>query len=142
MAEKTVLLVEDSSADVDLTLIAFKHIHFPYEVVVTRNGIEALDYLLGTGKYVSRDKNDTPAVVLLDLKMPKLNGFEVLERMRHDPLLRDVFVVILTSSSEEKDKVRASELGADMYLQKAIDFNDFVAVIRQVENQILSQSIE
>jgi two-component system, response regulator len=142
VTEKTVLLVEDNQADVDLTLIAFKHINFPYQVVVAHDGIEALDYLSGTGKYANRDKNDVPIMVLLDLKMPKLNGFEVLEVMRHDPVLKDVFVSILTSSCEEKDRARAMDLGANMFLQKAVDFSDFLRITRQIESQILSQLVE
>lgn len=131
--EKTVLLVEDNPADVDLTLIAFKQINFPYRVVVAHDGVEAMDYLFGTGQYVGRDKNDTPTLMLLDLKMPRMNGLEVLKKMRADPLLNDVFVAILTSSREEKDKTEAMSLGANLYLQKAVDFDEFVEVVRQVE---------
>jgi len=140
--ETPVLLVEDNPAEVDLTLIACKQINFPYKVVVTRDGIEALDYLMGTGKYAGRDKKNTPVLVLLDLKMPRLNGFEVLERMRRDPLLKDIFVVILTSSMEEKERMRAMNLGADLYLQKAVDFDEFSAALRQLERQILLRSAD
>lgn len=131
--EKTVLLVEDNLADVNLTMIAFKEIKFPYQVVVASNGLEALDYLFGTGKYAGRDKSDTPMLMLLDLKMPKMNGFEVLKRMRADPAMKHVFVAILTSSREEKDRTEAMTLGADLYLQKAVDYDEFVGIVRQVE---------
>jgi two-component system, response regulator len=131
--EKTVLLVEDNFADVNLTMIAFKEINFPYQVVVAGDGLEALDYLFGTGKYEGRDKNDIPMLMLLDLKMPKMNGFEVLKRMRTDPAMKHVFVAILTSSREEKDRTEAMSLGADLYLQKAVDFDEFVEIVKQVE---------
>jgi two-component system, response regulator len=132
--EKTVLLVEDNFADVNLTMIAFRQINFPYQVVVANNGLEALDYLFGTGKYAGRDKNDVPILMLLDLKMPKMNGFEVLKKMRADPSLKHVFVAVLTSSREEKDRTEAMSLGADLYLQKAVDFDEFVEIVKQVES--------
>jgi len=138
MSEKTVLLVEDNPADVDLTLIAFRQIHFPFKVVVARDGIEALEYLFGTGKYAGRDKNDVPMLILLDLKMPRMNGFDVLKKMREDPSLKHVYVVILTSSSQEGDRTKAMNLGADLYLQKAVDFDEFVEIVQQVETLMTS----
>ena len=136
MTDKTVLLVEDNQADVDLTLIAFKQIHFPHKVVIARDGLEALDYLFGTGKYTGRDKGDTPILILLDLKMPRMDGFEVLKRLREDALLKHVFVVVLTSSSQEVDRTKAMSLGASIYLQKAVDFEEFLAIVRNVETLV------
>ncbi len=137
MTERKVLLVDDNPADVKLTLIAFKQINFQYQVIVAHDGVEAMDYLLGTGQYDDRNKNDAPTLMLLDLKMPRMNGLEVLKKMRAEPSLKDVFVAILTSSREEKDRVEAMSLGANLYLQKAVDFDEFVAVVRQVETLML-----
>jgi len=139
MSKKTLLLVEDNPDDVELTLIAFKRSHFAHKVEIAQDGVQALDYLFGTGAYDGRDRNDIPVLVLLDLNLPKINGFEVLEKMRQDPVLKDIFVVILTSSSREEDKTRAMNLGANVYLQKAVDFDEFIMLVQRLEAFISAQ---
>ena len=139
MSDQTVLLVEDNSNDVDLTLLAFKEVEFTHQVVVARDGTEALDYLFGRGKFASRDKANTPVLVLLDLKMPKIGGIEVLRKMRADPLLKKIIVVVLTSSNEEREKTEALELGTNLYFRKALDFDGSVATARQIATLIPSR---
>lgn len=130
--EKIILLVEDNPDDEVLTVRALKRNNIANEVVVARNGVEALDYLFGTGEYEGRDLNDTPAVVLLDLKMPKIDGLEVLERLRADECGKLLPVVVLTSSSEESDVVESYGRGANSYIRKPVDFEQFSEAIRQV----------
>jgi len=101
-------------------------------MVVARNGVEALDYLFGTGAYQGRDPSETPAVVLLDLKLPKLDGLEVLKRLRADAHTKRLPVVILTSSSENEDKIQGYELGANSYVRKPVDFDQFSEAVRQL----------
>lgn len=132
MAHDAVLLVEDSPDDVDLTLRAFRTIGFPFRVVVARDGVEALDYLFGTGAYAGRDRTDTPVVVILDLKLPKIDGLEVLRKMRADPLLRSLVVVILTTSDDDHDSTEALKLGSNLYFRKALDFDEFLAIARRI----------
>jgi CheY-like chemotaxis protein len=129
-----VLHVEDNPDDVELTQIAFKEIHFPYQVVAVDDGAKALDFLFGRGKFSERDKRDTPALVLLDLNLPKVHGLEVLAQMKADPLLKHVLVIVLTSSSEESDRQRAAELGTNLYIQKPVNFDEFGAVARKIES--------
>ncbi|MBI3299259.1 MAG: response regulator [Elusimicrobia bacterium] len=128
-----VLHVEDNPDDVELTRIAFKEAGFPHKVVVVNDGAAALDFLFATGKHEGRDKGDTPALILLDLNLPKVHGLEVLRRLKADALLKHVLVVVLTSSSEDKDRNRAAELGTNLYIQKPISFDSFAAVARKVE---------
>lgn len=130
--EKTILLVEDSPNDVELTLLAFKESNITNEVIVARDGIEALDYLFGTGPYVGKPPNPLPQVVLLDLKLPRLDGMETLKRIRADARTRCLPVVILTSSTEEKDMLRGYSLGANSYVQKPVDFVQFAEAARQL----------
>jgi two-component system response regulator len=132
MKNKVILLVEDNPDDVKLTMRALKKSNILNEVVVAQDGAEALDYLLCTGKYCGRDKNNLPQVVLLDLKMPKVDGLEVLKRMRADERTRLLPVVILTTSSEEKDRVSGYKLGANSYVRKPVDFNQFVEAVQQL----------
>lgn len=132
MTENSVLLVEDNADDVDLTLLAFSEIRFPYQMAVVRDGAEALDYLFGRGKYGKRGKENTPTLVLLDLKLPKLDGLEVLRIMRADSLLKYVVVAILTSSKEETDRISALNLGTNLYFRKALDFDEGVATAQQI----------
>lgn len=127
-----VLYVEDNPDDVLLTRLAFKEIRFPLEIVLARDGAEALDFLFGTGRSAGRDQSRTPAMVLLDLNLPKTHGLEVLRRLRADQRLRHVFVVILTSSNERRDKEEAEILGAGLYIRKPVDFDNFVEVARQI----------
>ena len=130
--EKIILLVEDNPDDEALTIRALKQHNIANEVVVARNGVEALDYLFGTGAYQERDLSDTPAVVLLDLKLPKIDGLEVLKRVRADDRTKCLPVVILTSSGEDEDKIRGYELGANSYIRKPVSFEEFSEAVRQL----------
>ncbi len=129
---KPILLVEDRSDDVELTIRALKKNKIANDVVVASDGAEALDYLLGTGKHAGRDVTQLPSVVLLDLKLPKLDGLEVLRRLRENPRTRLLPVVILTSSREEQDLVKGYALGANSYVRKPVDFSQFTEAIRQL----------
>jgi len=129
---ETILLVEDNPDDVELTLRAFKKNNIANGVVVARDGVEALDYLFGTGAHADRDTNDTPRIILLDLKLPKLDGLQVLERLRNDERTRLTPVVILTSSKEEHDLVSGYKTGANSYVRKPVDFNQFVEAVRHI----------
>lgn len=124
--EKTILLVEDNPDDEALTLHALATHKLSNPVVVARTGLEALDYLFATGAFIGRDIEQQPAVVLLDINLPKLNGLEVLERIRAFPPTRMLPVVLLTSSNEEEDMVRGYQLGANSYVRKPVDFDEFV----------------
>jgi CheY-like chemotaxis protein len=123
-----ILLVEDSKNDVELTLTALSEHKLANEVVVVNDGEQALHYLRRQGEYTSR-RDGNPVVVLLDIKLPKVDGLEVLQQMRTDPVLRTVPVVMLTSSREEQDIVRSYDLGVNAYVVKPVDFNSFVAAI-------------
>ncbi len=132
MAElKRILLVEDSQNDIELTLAAFEENHLANEVVVARDGEEALDYLYRRGIFRLRTEGN-PAVVLLDLKLPKVDGLEVLQRLKADSGLRSVPVVMLTSSREEQDLVKSYKLGVNAYVVKPVAFADFVRVLNQL----------
>ena len=128
----TILLVEDNPDDVELTLRAFKKNKIANDVIVARDGVEALDYLFGIGAYTGRDTTKTPRIILLDLKLPKLDGLQVLERLRSDKRTAFVPVVILTSSKEEHDLVSGYKTGANSYVRKPVDFNEFVEAVRQI----------
>jgi two-component system response regulator len=132
MDNKTILLVEDNPDDEALTLRALKRNNILNEVVVARDGAEALDYLFGQGAYTDRAGGKLPEVVLLDLKLPKLDGLEVLRRIRSEPLTRRLAVVILTSSNEERDIIAGYDLGANSYIRKPVDFNQFMEAVRQL----------
>ncbi|HEV8095191.1 MAG TPA: response regulator [Burkholderiales bacterium] len=132
MAEKMVLLVEDNPDDEALTMRALKQSKLANEIVITRDGNEALEFMFGTGKYEGRDVSHTPAVVLLDLKLPKLSGLEVLERLRADPRTKLVPVVVLTSSSEDEDMLRSYQLGANSYVRKPVVFGKFADAVSQL----------
>ena len=131
-AMQKIVLVEDNPNDVELTLRAFARNKIANEIVVCRDGAEALDYLHGTGKHAGRDASDAPALVLLDIKLPKVDGFEVLRRVRGDPRTRLVPVVILTSSAEEQDRIAGYDLGANSYVRKPVDFGQFVDAVREL----------
>jgi len=132
MYKKIILLVEDNPDDEALALRALKKNNILNEVVVARDGAEALDYLFGTGAYSDRDTSMMPEVVLLDLKLPKVDGLEVLRQIRADDTTRLLPVVILTSSDEERDLVDSYELGANSYVCKPVDFTRFAEAVRQL----------
>ena len=129
---RIILLVEDNPDDVELTLRAFEKSNVANEIVVTRDGQEALDYLFATGQFAGRDLHGVPEVVLLDLKLPKIDGLEVLRRMRADDRTRRIPVVILTTSSEESDKLRSYDLGANSFVRKPVSFVEFIDAARQL----------
>lgn len=132
MESKTILLVEDNPDDEALMLRALKKNRIANEVVVARDGAEALDYLFATGQFEGRDAGEAPQLVLLDLKLPKINGLEVLQRLREDHRTKYVPVVVLTSSSEDRDIIRSYDLGANSFVQKPVDFNEFMEATRQL----------
>lgn len=132
MNNKIILLVEDNPDDIALTLRALNKNRIANEVAVAHDGVEALDYLFGTGQHAGRDVTQVPAIVLLDLKLPKLDGLEVLRRLRADARTKLVPVVILTSSKEEQDLVGGYALGANSYIRKPVDFSQFTEAIRQL----------
>jgi CheY-like chemotaxis protein len=129
---KVILLVEDNPDDEELTLRALKKNNIQNEVVVARDGVEALDYLFATGRYAGRDVTQVPSVTLLDLKLPKVDGLEVLKRIRADERTRFLPVVILTSSKEEHDLLNGYALGANSYIRKPVDFSQFIDAVRQL----------
>jgi DNA-binding response OmpR family regulator len=125
---KPILLVEDDKRDLELTLVALERSQLANEVIVVRDGAQALDYLMREGDFRMREEGN-PAVVLLDLKLPKVNGLEVLQRVRATASLRSMPVVMLTSSQEESDVVKSYELGVNAYVVKPVEFRQFVAAI-------------
>jgi two-component system, response regulator len=130
--EKTIMLVEDNPDDEELTMRALRKSNIANEVLVARDGQEALDMLFGTGKHAGRAPRTMPAVILLDLKLPKLNGIDVLHRLRSDPRTKLVPVVVLTSSSEDEDMLRSYESGANSYVRKPVEFPSFAAAVTQL----------
>lgn len=132
MKEQTILLAEDNPDDVKLTLRALAKVGLSNRVEVVSDGLEALEYLNGTGAFSGRNTPTMPQVVLLDLKMPRLNGLEVLECIRANETTRLLPVVILTTSSEEKDMADSYRLGANSYIRKPIDFKEFSAAVQQL----------
>jgi two-component system, response regulator len=132
MNDKLILLVEDNPDDEKLTLRALKKNHILNEVVVARDGVEALDFLLATGPHAARDVRIQPTVILLDLKLPKVDGLEVLRRLRSDPRTKLLPVVILTSSKEEQDLAQGYALGANSYIRKPVDFAQFMEAVKQL----------
>jgi two-component system response regulator len=127
-----ILLIEDNSDDEALTIRALERNNIGNKMVVARDGVEALDFLFGTGAYAERDLSVMPQLILLDLKLPKLDGLEVLRRIRGDESTRLLPVVVLTSSNEEQDRITSYGLGANSYVRKPVDFNEFVAGVRQL----------
>lgn len=127
---KTILLVEDNASDEKLTLLAFRNSGVSNEVMVVRDGAAALDYLFATGPHADRDPARAPAIVLLDLKLPKIDGLEVLRRIRADERTRLLPVVVLTASREEEDVLKSYALGANAYVRKPVDFVQFAAAAK------------
>ena len=133
MDNATILLIEDNPDDVELTLHAFQKNHMANDVVVAGDGAEGLDYLFGTGKYAGRDADKLPALILLDLQLPKIGGLEVLRKVREDERTKRIPVVILTTSDEEEDIINGYDRGANSYLRKPVDFTEFMNAVKQLE---------
>ena len=133
MDQATILLIEDNPDDVELTLHAFQKNHMANDIVVACDGAEGLDYLFGTGKYAGRDADEPPALILLDLQLPKIGGLEVLRKVREDERTKRVPVVIMTTSDEEEDIVNGYNGGANSYLRKPVDFGEFMNAVKQLE---------
>ena len=129
---KTILLIEDNPSDIDLTIRAFERSRIANELVVAEDGQEALDYLWGLGKWEGRDILELPALTLLDLKLPKIAGLDVLRRIRADARTRRIPVVILTSSKEEQDVAASYDLGVNSYIRKPVDFTQFASAAEQL----------
>ena len=132
MDTKVILLVEDNPKDEALTLRALKKSNIANDVIVVRDGVEAVDYLFGTGPYAGRDTTVQPQVMLLDLKLPKLDGLQVLQKIRGDERTRRLPVVVFTSSNEEEDIIGSYNLGANSYVRKPVDFEHFVEATKQL----------
>lgn len=130
--KRPILLVEDNPDDVELTLRALKKNNIKNEIIVAKDGVEAVDYLFGRGEFEGRDINQRPVLVLLDLKLPKMGGLDVLKHIRTDEFMKLLPVVILTSSKEESDIISGYELGANSYIQKPVDFTQFIEAVRQL----------
>lgn len=128
---KPILLVEDNPQDAELTIEALADHKLVNRVILVKDGVEALEYLRSEGKYTAR-RRDNPAVVVLDIKMPRMDGIEVLRAMRSDPALKLIPVVMLTSSREEHDLIRSYELGSNAYVVKPVKFSEFVAAVKQI----------
>ena len=133
MDQTTILLIEDNPDDVELTLHAFQKNHMANDIVVAGDGAEGLDYLFGTGKYAGRDADEPPALILLDLQLPKIGGLEVLRKVREDERTKRIPVVIMTTSDEEEDIVNGYNGGANSYLRKPVDFGEFMNAVKQLE---------
>lgn len=132
MGSKIILLVEDNPDDRILTVRALKQHNISNEIKEVKDGQEALDYLFGEGEYAGRDITIQPQIILLDLKLPRVDGLEVLQRIRADSRTRRLPVVILTSSNEQKDRISSYDLGANSYVRKPVDFNEFIEAARQL----------
>jgi CheY-like chemotaxis protein len=132
MHERVIVLVEDNANDEELTLRAFRKSNILNRVVIVRDGVEALDYFFSRGTYANRSQDEIAQVVLLDLKLPKLDGLDVLRALRADERTRLIPVVVLTSSAEDQDMVRSYGLGANSYVRKPVDFTHFVDAVRQL----------
>jgi CheY-like chemotaxis protein len=129
MSDRYILLVEDNPDDEELTLLSLRKNNLAHEIVVVRDGVEAIEYLFGTGQYAGRDISQAPTVILLDLKLPKLDGLGVLKRLRADDRTRNLPVVVLTSSSQDADVLASYNLGANSYVRKPVEFGAFVEAV-------------
>lgn len=142
MDKNIIMVVEDNQDDLDLTLRAFAKNNILNEIVIARDGVEALDYLFATGEHAGRDLRIMPEVILLDLKMPRMGGIEVLRHIRADASTKLLPVVVLTSSDEERDMIESYEHGVNSYIRKPVDFSQFVEAVRQLSLywMVLNQS--
>jgi two-component system response regulator len=129
MTARYILLVEDNPDDEELTLLSLRKNNLSHEIVVVRDGVEAIDYLFGNGQYAGRDRSRLPTVVLLDLKLPKLDGLGVLKRLRAEERTRTLPIVVLTSSSQDADVIASYQLGANSYVRKPVEFGAFVDAV-------------
>ncbi|MEW8026438.1 MAG: response regulator [Candidatus Thiodiazotropha sp.] len=136
-----ILLVDDSRMDVELTLDAFKEAHLSNRIEVSYSGQDALDYLFGNERFTNRSQHPLPDLILLDLKMPGIDGFEVLKRIKETPMIKRIPVVILTSSKEEGDRALSYDIGANSYLVKPVAFTGFIDVVRQIEDYWLTLNV-
>jgi CheY-like chemotaxis protein len=132
MSQKMIMVVEDNPDDEELTLRALRQAKIANEIVVTRDGNEALEFVFGKGQYAGRNLERMPAVILLDLKLPKLSGLEVLKQLRSDPRTKLIPVVVLTSSSEDEDMLRSYQVGANSYVRKPVEFASFANAVSQL----------
>ena len=132
MDEKTILLVEDNPSDIKLTQRALLKSHIANKLIVIEDGLEAIDYLFSTGKYEGQNVTGLPTLVLLDIKLPKLDGHEVLQQIRSNPKTHRLPVVMLSSSNEEQDIAACYDLGANSYIRKPVDFEQFIRVVQQL----------
>jgi len=132
MGKNAIMVVEDNEDDLELTLRAFAKNNILNEIIIARDGVEALDYLFGTGVHEGRDLQDMPEVILLDLKMPRMDGIETLKRIRANEHTKLLPVVVLTSSDEEKDMIESYECGVNSYIRKPVDFSRFVDAVQQL----------
>ena len=130
--EFEILLIEDNADDEELTVLALQDNNLANRLVIVRDGAEALDYLFGSGAFAGRDVTQLPGLALLDLKLPKIDGLEVLRRIRADERTRRLPVVVLTSSKEEQDLIKSYDLGANSYIRKPVDFDQFTMAVRQL----------
>jgi len=129
MNQPYILLVEDNPDDEELTLLSLRRHNLGHEIIVVRDGVEAVEFMSGEGQYAGRDVTQTPTVVLLDLKLPKLDGLGVLKRLRADPRTRRQPVVVLTSSSQDADVIASYQLGANSYVRKPVEFGNFMEAV-------------
>ena len=129
MSERYILLIEDNPDDEKLTLLSLRKNNLAHDIVVVRDGVEAIEFLFGTGQYAGRDITQSPTVILLDLKLPKLDGLGVLKRLRADDRTRNLPVVVLTSSSQDADVLASYNLGANSYVRKPVEFGAFVEAV-------------
>lgn len=129
MSERYILLVEDNPDDEELTLLSLRKSNLAHDIVVVRDGVEAIDFLFGNGQYASRNVSHVPTVILLDLKLPKLDGLGVLRRLRAEERTRNLPVVVLTSSSQDADVIASYNLGANSYVRKPVEFGAFVEAV-------------
>jgi two-component system response regulator len=129
MTQPFILLVEDNPDDEELTLLSLRRHNLGHEIVVVRDGVEAVEFMVGEGQYAGRDTSAMPAVILLDLKLPKLDGLGVLKRLRADPRTRRQPVVVLTSSSQDADVIASYQLGANSYVRKPVEFSSFMEAV-------------